>query len=57
MDKNFSCVICLELIEKNELYYGSCLNTFHKECIEIWYNKNSHCPKCGCNNRNHNISS
>lgn len=52
------CVICLKLIENNnELYFGSCLNSFHKECIEIWYSKNSHCPKCGSNNINHDICS
>ena len=40
------CAICLEEIEKKDEKILSCNHVFHKECIDLWTQKNPICPYC-----------
>lgn len=38
------CNVCLDKI--NENIYMECGHSFHKECINVWLEKNNNCPIC-----------
>jgi|TARA_Y100000389_G_scaffold202413_1_gene247610 hypothetical protein len=41
------CTICLDEYKINQCKrILSCNHTFHKKCIDKWFNKNSECPVC-----------
>ena len=41
------CVICLEKFkEKENLIKLNCFHIFHKNCLDIWLEKNKKCPIC-----------
>jgi hypothetical protein len=42
------CVICQDTIRSTELCRKiiTCSHTFHKSCIDEWFNTNVHCPSC-----------
>lgn len=39
------CVICMDNINEN-VYELPCSHIFHKECLEMWAEKNYDCPVC-----------
>lgn len=41
------CTVCLEDFDKGvKIGRLLCGHIFHKECIEVWINKNRTCPVC-----------
>ena len=45
--ENISCVICQEIIEKNnDIKKLSCQHIFHSKCIDPWLSKEKSCPFC-----------
>ena len=49
------CSICLNEIENNDEYKTNCNHTFHKKCIDKWFQKSHRCPLCR-NSKFNNIS-
>jgi hypothetical protein len=45
---NKECIICLEEINENNIFFNSCnhYNNFHKDCIYDWIKINPDCPIC-----------
>lgn len=42
------CVICQDIVRSNETSRKiiACAHTFHKTCIDQWFQTNVHCPTC-----------
>jgi hypothetical protein len=47
-DRTSQCMICLEgFIEGTQIRrITHCQHKFHKNCIDIWFTRNVHCPNC-----------
>jgi hypothetical protein len=46
-DKNEECSICLESYRQGDsILILNCSHTFHKQCIELWFQKEFNCPNC-----------
>ena len=57
------CSICLEKISDEYQSVLKCDHTFHKECIDKWFEKSHRCPLCrnslfniSCSDRQQNYS-
>lgn len=40
------CVICLSNIDPIDLHTNSCKHTFHRDCIQTWWERSIDCPLC-----------
>ena len=46
-DQKIECVICLEDMERGQIIRTlSCFHIYHKDCVDIWFNRSSKCPIC-----------
>jgi len=45
-DETYECSICCDEIEKDEIHNTKCKHTFHKQCIDKWFEIKSTCPMC-----------
>lgn len=47
-DRTSQCMICLEtFIEGTQIRrITHCQHKFHKNCIDVWFTRNVHCPNC-----------
>ena len=46
----FECPICLDYFEINDnIRILKCNHKFHKDCIDLWFDKQLNCPMCKSN--------
>ena len=44
---NNTCSICYQKFEKvDDMIVTKCKHIFHKDCLNIWFEKKSKCPLC-----------
>ena len=57
-DRSNICSICQEDYTDNVLVrqIRHCNHTFHRQCIDQWFQQNTHCPVCRFDIRNHSTS-
>jgi hypothetical protein len=42
------CTVCQDTIEQNQVVrqLNHCSHYFHKDCVDVWFARNVHCPTC-----------
>jgi hypothetical protein len=45
-ESDYSCSICIDVIDEETITLKRCGHTFHKFCIQQWYQKSNTCPLC-----------
>ena len=46
LETDYSCSICIDVIDEKTITLKKCGHTFHKFCIQQWYQKSNTCPLC-----------
>lgn len=54
--KHECSICCIQYIDDDDIKTLQCLHTFHKNCIDEWFQKKSTCPDCKFNLRTLNIT-
>ena len=52
-NKYEDCSVCYSKINPKQSLTTDCGHTFHKNCIEEWYERDNKCPMCRTNTQHH----